>query len=744
MNFTLKARAAARGALLTIVFTAAAGAQPSVTTYHNDISRTGLNPAETVLTPANVRTASFGKLFSLPVDGAVYGQPLYIPKLSIPGKGVHNVIFVTTQHDSVYAFDADSNTGANAAPLWKASLLDAAHGAASGATSEPSSDLNNCGDIPPEVGITGSAVIDPAAGTLYVVAKTNEGGKVIQRLHALDVTTGAERGGSPAAIQASVPGTGAGSASGVLAFDPKWSLQRTGLLLVNGYVYLAFGSHCDFFNWHGWVMSYNASTLKLASAFAATPNGAASGIWMSGGAPAAETVNGVTSIYVSTGNGNFDANHDYGDDLLKLKSVNGVLSIADSFTPYNQSALASADADLSSGGVLLLPIQAGAHSRLMLTGGKLGELYLVDRDNLGGYSASNNNVVQDLPNQLGGLWGTPSYFNNAVYVWGSTYQTGKTGEGLKVYSLTNGLMSTSPVTTSSRTSLFPGPTLSISSNGGGAGIVWAVLVDQYDSGGNAVLVAHDATNISNPIYASDQNTTRDAVGRAIKFSVPTVVNGKVYVGWFGGVSVYGLLPTKLPATPANVAATPLSSSSLKISWTASTTPGVTYNVYVGTTPASTLSPSSRITGITGTSYTATGLPANTVFYGRVTAVNSNGESAPSNLVSASTFSSLSCKASYSVYAQILTSFGAYLNIQNTGSSPINGWTATWAWPSGQTITLAAAGTYTQNGANATLSNPSGVIPAGSSTGQIVLVGNTQFPGINTAPGAFYLNGALCQ
>ena len=513
-------------------------AQTSVLTQHNDLSRTGQNINETTLTPANVNTASFGKLFSLAVDGPIYGQPLYVPNVSIPGQGVHNVVFVTTQHDSVYAFDADTI----AAPLWKISLLDTAHGAGPGAIPEPITDLNNCGDIPVEVGVTGTPVIDPAAGTIYMVAKTNENGQVVQRLHALSIATGAERSNSPAVIQGSVAGTGAGSSGGLLQFDPKWSLQRAGLLLFNGYVYIAFGSHCDFNSWHGWMVAYNGTTMQQSSILAMTPDGSGSGVWMSGGAPAAEVLGPIQQIFVSTGNGSFDGSRDFGDDLLKLTTNNGVMAIADQFTPLDQAALNAVDADLSSGGVLLLPDQTvGGFQHLLVSAGKMGRVYVVNRDNMGAFNPTYNNVVQDLPNALAGLWGTPAYWNNNVYFWGSTYQEGTSPEPLKAFSLSGGRLSATPVSMSSRTTLFPGPGVSISANGNSNGIVWAVLADAFKNGGDAVLTAHDATNVATLLYASDQNPARDRAGRAVKFTTPTIANGKVYTGSWTTLNVYGPL-----------------------------------------------------------------------------------------------------------------------------------------------------------------------------------------------------------
>ena len=578
-------------ALLTTLSVPLLGQQASVLTQHNDLARTGANLTETVLTPSNVNTTTFGKLFSVPVDGPIYGQPLYLPNVAIPGQGTHNIVIVATQHDSVYAFDAD----ASGPPLWKASLLDAAHGAAPGATPEPALDLNDCGDIPLEVGVTGTPVIDPAAGTVYMVAKTNDNGSVVQRLPALSISSGLERASSPVVIQAAVAGVGAGTSGGILTFDPKWSHQRAGLLLFNGYVYIAFASHCDFNSWHGWMIAYNGTTMQQSSALAMTPDGSGSGVWMSGGAPAAETLGPISQIFVSTGNGSFDGNRDFGDDILKITTNNGVMKIADQFTPLDQAALNAVDADLSSGGVLLLPDQtAGGFQHLLVSAGKLGRIYVVNRDNMGAFNPTYNNIVQDMPNALAGLWGTPAYWNNNVYFWGSTYQGGTSAEPLKAFSLSGGHLSTSPVAASSRTSLFPGPGISVSANGNSNGVLWAIIADQYTNGGNAVLIAHDAANVANFLYSSDQNSVRDNAGRAVKFTAPTIANGKVYTGSWSALCIYGLLSG---GGGGNTSSLALSTSQFTAAAGSSASAQLTVN---GGTPASNFAATGLPAGVTAT------------------------------------------------------------------------------------------------------------------------------------------------
>jgi hypothetical protein len=527
----------------------------NVVTQHYDTSRSGANTNETILTPSNVNTNTFGKLFSQSVDGQVYTQPLYMPGIAVSGKGTHNVVFVATENDSVYAFDADNNGGANASPLWQITLLDSAHGAASGATTVPNGDLSTT-DINPQVGITGTPVIDPTTNTLYVVGATKESGTYVQRLHALDVTTGNEKFGGPVMLAASVSGNGNGSSGGTLNWDPKWENNRAGLLLLNGIVYLAFASHGDNGPWHGWILAYNAATLQQTSVWSASANGIGAGIWMSGSGLAADTdnPNGTSPggrIFAATGNGTFDASTpytntmDYGDSIVRLELTNGVMKVADAFTPLNQATLNSGDRDVAAGGVLLLPDQSsGGYTHLLVQTGKEGRIYVVNRDNMGGYSTSSDNIVEEIPVnnaaqtdqnfQIGGLWGMPAYGYNTVYFWG-------TSDSLKSFPLSSGKIPTTPSNIGSQTAGFPSPTPVISSNGSSDPIVWTVQTDDYNTSGSAYLRAHDATNITNTLYDSTTNPTRDTPGQSVKFVVPTVINGKVYVGTASALAVYGLL-----------------------------------------------------------------------------------------------------------------------------------------------------------------------------------------------------------
>src|ERR1700758_4587133 len=576
---------------LSVVVLLAAGAlkasaQTSVTTFHNDIGRTGQNLTETTLTTSNVNASQFGKLFSQPVDGQVYAQPLYLPNIVIGGQQ-HNVVFVATENDTVYAFDADNNGGANANPLWKASMLTAAHGAASGATAVPASILS--GDITPIVGITGTPVIDPATNTLYVVSKTYESSRAVQRLHALDVTTGNEKFGGPGVITATGSGTGNGSVRGQLTFDPQGEKRRPALLLLNGIVYIGFGSHGDNGPWHGWILGYNAATLQQAGVFNASSNGVGSGFWMSGGGLAADQLNPATQPYgrmfATTGNGDYTgaapytSSMDYGDSVLNLNLANGVPKVQDEFTPSDQASLDGEDGDLGSGGTMLLPTQTtGSHPHLLVQVGKEGHLYLIDRDQMGGYHTTDA-IVQELLWSVGvnGSWSTAAYWNGTVYYWGRV-------DTLKCFALSNGLLSTNP-TKSSETYGYPGSTPSISANGNTQGIVWSIDSEAYTTGGQAVLQAHNAGNCASTLYSSATNASRDNPGAAVKFTVPSVVNGKVYVGTANQLSVYGLLgATQQAATPVISPGSQTFSGSLSVTITDSTAGATIYYTTNGSTP----------------------------------------------------------------------------------------------------------------------------------------------------------------
>lgn len=491
-------------------------AQVSVLTYHNDAARTGQNLNEPLLTQAAV-SSRLTRLFSQPVDGYVYAQPLYLPGLNIPGKGTHNVLFVATEHDSVYAFDADDNSGSNAAPLWHVSFL------APGVTTVPYGNVG-CSQIVPEIGITGTPVIDPATSTIYLVAMTLEGSTYVHRLHALDIATGAERPGSPVAIQASVPGTGEGGTT--LVFEPRNYKQRPGLVLLNGIVYTSWSSHCDIGRYHGWLIGYDDRTLAQVAVYNNTPNGNEGSFWAGGAAPA---VDDSGNIYLVAGNGSFDADRggpDLGESFIKL-STQGGLKVADWFTPFNYASLNSRDLDVGSSGVVLLPDSAGssAHPHLMVGAGKEGRLYVLDRDNLGRLqSGADSQIPQSLTGVIGGVFGIAAYFNNTVYFSGS-------GDNLKAFPIRNGQLASQPSSRSADQFGFPGSVPAISANGSQDGIVW---VSEPNGGGR--LHAYDAGDLSRELFSA-------ALGSYVKFSVPTIANGKVYTGTQTAVAVFGLRPS---------------------------------------------------------------------------------------------------------------------------------------------------------------------------------------------------------
>jgi Ig-like domain CHU_C associated len=503
----------------------------AVLTYHNDNARSGINAAETILTPASVASANFGRLFTNAVDGYVYAQPLVMTNVLIPGQGVHNVLFIATEHDSVYAFDADNNTGANASPLWQVSFLNPA----AGVTTVPSGDTGSS-SIVPEVGITSTPVIDPATGTLYVEARTKEvtgaSTNYVHKLHALDITTGAEKFSGPATIQATATGTGdvAGgdvSSNGQFAFNGRRHLNRPGLLLNNGVIYLAFASLGDVAPYHGWVLGYDAHTLAQTSVFVSNPNGADDGVWESGCGP---TTDPAGNIYVSTGNGTFDptTQGDYGDSLLKLSTTSG-LALADYFTPAAQALLDSKDKDFGSGGIVMLPDEAGsaAHPHLLICADKVGTIYLLDRDNLTQYNPGGDQIVQEVVSNIVKCWSTPVYFNHHVYYIG-------VGDYLKDFSLSNAVLGATVVTNTTATYPTTGTTPSLSASGTANAILWAI----GNSSGTAVLHAIAATNVNTEFFNSGTGTK--SPGKIVKFSVPTVANGRVYVGTTNSVAVYGL------------------------------------------------------------------------------------------------------------------------------------------------------------------------------------------------------------
>ena len=557
-----------------------ASSQVNVLTYHNDFFRTGQNTNESVLTPANVNTNTFGLLHAYPVDGQMFAQPLYVPGLAIPGQGTHNVVFVATMHDSVYAFDADGNTSANAGLIWHVSLGTSAV--------TPNSDFGNrygaYHDIRPEVGIVGTPVIDLAAGTLFLSAFTHDGtGIYHQRVHALNLLTGAEQTNSPVLVSASIPGTGVGSSGGVLAFDQMNNgLQRVALTLAGGILYVTYGGFADTNPYHGWILGFDPHTLKQLTnyIFNTTPNSTTAGwgpnageggLWMGGNGP---SVDNNTNLYVMVGNGIFNANTngtEYADSFLRF-STTGRLAVADYFTPHDQASLAAGDTDLGSGGPVLLPDEAGSatHPHLIVGAGKAGVIYLIDRDAMGHFNAANDSqIVQTVSGAIGGVFSSPAYFNHRLY-----YQP--VGDHLKVLSISNAKLSTSALSQSPGTIGFPGATPSISANGTNNAIAWLLDNGAVNSGspsGPAILHAFNAYNLAQELYNSNQAGSRDTASYAVKNTVPTVANGKVYVGGASALSVFGLFPR--PALAVSIAG-----SYAILSWPTNTTP--TYSLQVST------------------------------------------------------------------------------------------------------------------------------------------------------------------
>ncbi len=504
----------------------------AIWTYQYDNTRAGANTNETILTPANVNVDNFGKLFTYNVDGYVFAQALVATNVTIPNQGVHNVLYVVTEHDTVYAFDADNYVPT---PYWTASFINPA----ANIIPVPAGDAQ--GNIAPEIGITATPVIDPATGTMYLEARTKETSDnnvaYVHRLHALDIATGLERTNfnSPVVIDCTnypgsgTPGQNDTDGAGHVLWNGLREQCRPALLLSQGTVYLAYASPGDHPPYYGWVFGYDARTLAQTGVYNVEPNAGYGGIWMTGNGMAADT-NGF--LYFSTGNGTNDANNDYGDAVMKLSATNG-LQVADYFIPYNQLTLWNQDLDVSSAGLLLLPDSAGtpAHPHLLLSGSKTGALFLLDRDNMGHFNPNaDSQIVQELSGAVGGMWCSPAYFNGMVYIIGN-------GDVLKSFWLTNASMATSPSAQSS--AAFGSSTPAITANGTNNAVVWALDCSAAAGGGPLTLHAFNATNVAQELYNSSQNFARDNPGNAVEFTLPAIVNGKVYVGGRFSMSVFG-------------------------------------------------------------------------------------------------------------------------------------------------------------------------------------------------------------
>jgi hypothetical protein len=502
-----------------------------VLTSHNDAYRTGQNLAETTLTTANVNSATFGKLYQVTLDGVVDAQPLYVAGVAIPSQGTHNVLIAATENDSLYALDAD--TGAQ---LWKVSLL---------AAGETASDDRGCSQVTPQIGITSTPVITLKSGTtvgaIFAVAMSKDSsGNYYQRLHEANLATG-KAIGAAVAIAGTYPGTGEDSSGGYVNFDPKQYKERSGLLLMDGVVYLAWASHCDDAPYTGWIMGYNATTLTQSSVIDVTPNGSEGAIWGAGAGLAADSSG---YIYFLDANGTFDttlnaqgfpSQGDYGNAFIKLSTAGGQLTVADYFTMYNTTSESNADDDLGSGGAMVLPNLTDANGQvqqLAIGAGKDGNIYLVNRANMGKFSPQNDSAIyQELDGVLpGGIWSMPAYFHGRVYF-------GAVGGPIRAFQFNQAVLTSTPASATGTTFPYPGATPSISANGTTNGILWAV---QNDS--PAVLHAYAAANLAQELYNTGQAAGgRDQFGAGNKFMVPTIANGKVYVGTPNGVAAFGLL-----------------------------------------------------------------------------------------------------------------------------------------------------------------------------------------------------------
>jgi Immunoglobulin domain len=514
----------------TLTVNPAPPATTDVLTYHNDIARTGQNLTETTLTTSNVTSAKFGKLGFYSVDGLVDAEPLYASSVPVPSNGTHNLLIVPTENDSVYAFDADSG-----ATIWKITTLK---------TGETASDNRGCGQVSPEIGVTSTPVIDRTQGpngAVYLVAMSKDGsGNYHQRLHALDLALGTELFSGPVDIQATYPGTGDDTNGTSVVFDPKQYKERAALLLLNGIIYTGWASHCDDRPYTGWIMGYSETTLAQTSVLNVTPNGNEGAIWMAGAGLAADSSG---NIYFLDANGDFDttvnaqgfpSDGDYGNAFMKLSTTGNQLAVADFFEMDNEASENGSDTDLGSGGTIVLPdlTDGSGNTRHLAVGaGKDSNLYVVNRDSMGKFSANNSTIYQELAGALpGGVWAMPAYFNNTVYY-------GSVGSPIQAFTITNAKLSTSATVQTSNSFGYPGTTPSVSANGTSNGIVWAV-----ENSSPAVLHAYSASTL-NELYNSNQASGgRDQFGAGNKFITPMIVNGKVFVGTTNGVAVFGQLP----------------------------------------------------------------------------------------------------------------------------------------------------------------------------------------------------------
>ena len=638
-------------------------AQTSITTWQVNLQHTGNNATETILTPGTVSSpGNFGYLFTQPLDGQTYGQPLLASGINVSGT-THNIVYVATEHCSLFAYDADNNTGVNANALWQDSLLPA------GTVPVPQSVVGS-GDILVELGITTTPVIDPSSNTIYIVSKVQRTSDTTyhQYLYALDLATGAAKFGSPVEINPTFPGTAADATNNVIPFSALHEHLRCAMALYNGVVYLAYASHSDTNPYHGELIGYDATSLQLVKAFITTPNNGSSegGLWQSGASPA---VDASGNMYVAVGNGAWDQTNssygtDWGESLLKL-STTGTFGVSYSntlnwFTPNNWATLNNGDLDLGSGGLLLLPDQSGPHQHIMVAGGKGAVLYVVDRDNMGGLHTPDN-AIQEIP-EVGGDWlfSTPAYYNGYLYYSASG---GPLEQRAVAYSAVDGTyVATNPIK-SAETFNNKGSSCFITSNGNTNGIVWIL--------NGSGMYAYDASNVANGyIYQANATLPGNISCQNTKFSLPMAANGKVYYtgyssGNAGHLLVYGLLPTAVgtPAAPTNAIASATSSSTVTVNWTTNSTNESGFKIKRST---------SATTGFTqvGTAsagvtiYADTGLTPSTTYYYQVVATNANGDSNATNVASATTFP---------VYAE--NGLVAFWRMDETGGATVSDATA---------------------------------------------------------------------
>src|SRR6202158_2086721 len=710
----------------------AQGSRVNVTTYHYDEARRGQNLSETSLGLGSVNSTSFGKLFSYPVDGFTYTQPLYLSGVLIPGRGARNVAYVATEHDSVFAFDADDPNPASGGLLWKRSFINPA----AGITTIPTIEVYPNVDFPavrPEIGITGTPVIDynstTGSGTLYVIVKTREVRGLdihyVQKLHALDVSSGEDvalpegqliadtifnGSGNPYIHDPANPcvqGIGDGSQGGLVCFNALRQFNRPALALRNGGVWTAFASHGDNGPYHGWILGYNAADLNLMAMFNTTPNGGLAGIWEGGGAPAFDSAG---NMYVVTGNGTFrtddDGTRNYGEAIVKLSPIpspDGILPVLGFFVPYEQAVLNQFDIDQGSGGISLLPDQPGPHPRLLVQTGKRGKIFLLDRDSLGQYRHGTacdqepilqtcDGVVQFTPNGTvgGGSYGTPAYFNTGsdqlIYYGGN-------GDTIKAfrYNPATGNLDLPQVSESEQNFGFTGVTPTISASGTDNAILWGLDVNGYGlpqrpTPSPMLLRATNAKTFSMELYSSNQKGARDQMDNAVKFNTPTVANGHVYVGTQATLEVFGLFPDAFasPADPSNLSATAglpyPASASIILNWTNNATDATGVEIErsfngIDFTLLTTV-------GRNQATYTDTGLLSSVKYFYRVRAVNQVGQSDPSNIASATTHIG-------GPVLQVSDIFDSQVSLSWTSTAPADGRYTLARSADGSTFTLIA-------------------------------------------------------